>query len=90
MNKQISNFQLTTVPQLEALLGKNATATLLASSLAAIVIGSNDYINNYLLPDSDTPNQYTPAQFNILLQGSFTRQLMVRNDPAALSDEVDH
>ncbi|CAM6106093.1 unnamed protein product [Calypogeia fissa] len=75
MNQQISNFHDTTLPQLEAQLGTDMTSTLLASSLVAIIMGSNNYINNYLIVES-VQTQYTPTQFNVLLINSFRRQLM--------------
>lgn len=54
----------------------------LARSIVMIVIGSNDYINNYLLPSLyPTAYNYTPEQFANLLLNHYTRQLLVQNKP---------
>jgi len=77
-NKQISLFQQT-VLELNGLLGGAAATNLLRTSLFAVVHGSNDYINNYLLPNNNaTRNQYTPSQFVQLLIATFKIQLTVR------------
>lgn len=77
-NKQIALFQQT-VLELNALLGDAGAANLLRKSLFAVVLGSNDYINNYLLTNNNaTRNQYNPSQFVQLLMATFKTQLTVR------------
>lgn len=74
-NTQITLFQQT-VLELNALLGGAGATDLLRKSLFAVVHGSNDYINNYLLPKNNaTRNQYTPSQFVQLLMATFKTQL---------------
>lgn len=50
---------------------------LIANSLYFIVIGSNDYLNNYLLPNSPDSLTYTPEEFQSLLIATFSQQLKV-------------
>ena len=46
--------------------------------------GSNDYLNNYMMPNYDTRRQYTPQQFADLLVTQYASQLTVRpNHPPA-------
>ncbi|KAK1301115.1 GDSL esterase/lipase [Acorus calamus] len=40
----------------------------------------NDYINNYLFPTSDRPNQYTPTAYHQLLIQEYERQLKTLYD----------
>lgn len=50
----------------------------LARSIAVMVFGSNDYINNYLLPSLyNSGYTYTPEQFANLLLNHYTRQILV-------------
>lgn len=77
MNEQISLFQQT-VNQLNAMLGPSAATDLLRNSLFTSVMGSNDYVNNYLLTSNNsTRNQYTPSQYVQLLVSTYRTQLTV-------------
>ncbi|XP_071704178.1 GDSL esterase/lipase At4g16230-like [Rutidosis leptorrhynchoides] len=49
MNKQLENFEKTRMEIISSI-GGPAAETLLATSLFAVTTGSNDFINNYLLP----------------------------------------
>ena len=50
----------------------------LAKSIAVVVIGSNDYINNYLLPTLyGSSYNYTAPEFGNLLVNSYVRQILV-------------
>ncbi|GJN32953.1 hypothetical protein PR202_gb21501 [Eleusine coracana subsp. coracana] len=49
----------------------------LTRSIAVMVLGSNDYINNYLLtPLYDSADKYTPEEFADLLINHYTRQIL--------------
>ncbi|KAM0943094.1 putative triacylglycerol lipase [Dioscorea sansibarensis] len=76
-NRQILLFEKTVKFQLPILIADpNALAQFIANSLFIINIGSNDYINNYLLPQYYTSSKtYSPEAFADLLITSFTRQL---------------
>ena len=50
----------------------------LRKSLFFVCIGSNDYINNYLLPLSTKPLEYTPETYADFLLREFSRQLEVK------------
>lgn len=41
-------------------------------------MGSNDYLNNYLMPNYATRNQYNGQQFADLLVTQYSKQLTVR------------
>lgn len=50
----------------------------LSRSIAVMVFGSNDYINNYLMPSIYTSSiNYNPQQFANLLLNRYARQLVV-------------
>lgn len=54
----------------------------LAKSIAVVVTGSNDYINNYLLPGMyGSSYNYTAPQFGNLLINSLVRQVLVNLIP---------
>jgi phospholipase/lecithinase/hemolysin len=74
LNLQIEFFK-NTLAQLQSQLGITEANTLLATGVCTIVIGSNDFINNYLLADTVTKYQYTPHNYNILLLTSLSGQL---------------
>ena len=55
-----------------------ALSQYLAGSIAIMVIGSNDYINNYLLPSLYPSNYtYTPQDYGNLLINRYARQILV-------------
>lgn len=50
----------------------------LAKSIAVLEFGSNDYINNYLLPSLYSSSYiYTPPAFANLLLNRYTQQILV-------------
>ncbi|XP_078430607.1 GDSL esterase/lipase At1g71691-like [Wolffia australiana] len=73
MERQIQNFQRT-VEEMRARMGES-TEEFLSRSLFLICAGSNDYINNYLLPLSDKPKAYSGAAYAKLLVRRFGIQL---------------
>lgn len=76
-NDQIRLFQQT-VLQVHMMLGRAAATDLLHNSLFGTAIGSNDYLNNYLLSSiNSTRTQYTPSQFVQLLMSTLTTQFTV-------------
>lgn len=57
--------------------GRNLTEYL-GKSIAVLVFGSNDYINNYLMPSLYSSSfYYSPPDFANLLLNHYTRQLLV-------------
>lgn len=73
-DKQIDNFQATK-EALTTTMDAVAAENLLNEAIYFVVIGSNDYINNYLLPVNVTnAQQNTPRQFTRLLITSLRRQ----------------
>jgi hypothetical protein len=73
---QLSSFQ-STVLELGAILGETQATTLLHNSLFMIEHGSNDYLYNYLMPNSSSAASYTPAQFHKYLVSVYKTQLTV-------------
>lgn len=73
---QLSYFQ-STVIELGAILGETQATTLLHNSLFMIEHGSNDYLYNYLMPNSSSAALYTPAQFHKYLVSVYKTQLTV-------------
>ncbi|XP_031268568.1 GDSL esterase/lipase At1g29660-like [Pistacia vera] len=76
MNKQLENHQ-NIVSRTESILGdKESASKHLSKCIYTVGIGSNDYINNYLLPEFyDTSRQYTPEQYAIALTQQYSQQL---------------
>lgn len=73
-DQQLDNFQATK-EALTKKIGAVAVENFLNEAIYFVVIGSNDYINNYLLPVNVTTSQlYTPRQFKGLLITSLRQQ----------------
>ncbi|KAJ4713767.1 GDSL esterase/lipase [Melia azedarach] len=72
--QQIRNFQ-NTLDQITDNLGANDVANALARCIFFVGMGSNDYLNNYLMPNYPTRNQYNPQQYADLLVQQYTQQL---------------
>ncbi|ONK57705.1 uncharacterized protein A4U43_C09F3240 [Asparagus officinalis] len=76
LRQQVLNFQ-DNLNQLRSLMSAKNVTQYLARSIAMFVIGSNDYINNYLLPPLYlTRFNYNPQQYANLLLNHYTRQLL--------------
>ncbi|XP_004504253.1 GDSL esterase/lipase At1g29670-like [Cicer arietinum] len=73
---QVQNYQ-TTVSQVVNLLGnEDQAATYLSKCIYSIGLGSNDYLNNYFMPQFySTGSQYTPDEYADNLIQSYTEQL---------------
>ncbi|CAA0838732.1 GDSL esterase/lipase [Striga hermonthica] len=75
-NDQINNFE-NTLDQILDGLGSSSpdVSEALARSIFLVAMGSNDYLNNYLMPNYVTRNQYNPKQFADLLIEEYGCQL---------------
>ncbi|KAK2658489.1 hypothetical protein Ddye_005022 [Dipteronia dyeriana] len=76
LSQQVLNFE-STLNRLRTLMPPSNLTNYLAKSVAVLSIGSNDYINNYLMP-SLYPSRsiYTPPQFANLLLNNYVQQLV--------------
>lgn len=76
MTTQIENHRKT-VWRIAGLLGSKKSADEhLNKCLYSVVVGSNDYINNYFMPQVfDTSKKYTPEQFAEVLTQQYSQQL---------------
>lgn len=82
LSQQVLNFQ-SNLKQLRSLMPASNLSQYLAKSIVMVVIGSNDYVNNYLQRSLyPTSYIYTPEQFADLLLNHYTRQLLVHNKTA--------
>ncbi|KAJ8759534.1 hypothetical protein K2173_007152 [Erythroxylum novogranatense] len=76
LSQQVLNFE-TTLKQLKAVISGRNYTDYLAKSIAVLVFGSNDYINNYLMPSIYSSSyNYSPPQFAYLLLNHYARQLV--------------
>ncbi|XP_009599586.1 GDSL esterase/lipase At1g71250 [Nicotiana tomentosiformis] len=76
LSQQVINFE-STLSQLRTMMSPGDLNTYLSRSIAVMVFGSNDYINNYLMPNLYTSSiNYTPQQFANLLLNHYARQLV--------------
>ncbi|KAJ4966675.1 hypothetical protein NE237_018524 [Protea cynaroides] len=73
-DQQIQNFE-NTLDQITGNLGADDMANAIARCIFFVGMGSNDYLNNYLLPNYPTRNQYNGQQYANLLIQQYTRQL---------------
>ncbi|XP_031474252.1 GDSL esterase/lipase At1g71691 [Nymphaea colorata] len=74
-NQQIENFQGTLDSITTQLGGVDRLSQSIGRSIFFVGMGSNDYLNNYLMPNYVTRNQYTGQQFASLLVDEYARQL---------------
>ncbi|KAL0909940.1 hypothetical protein M5K25_020852 [Dendrobium thyrsiflorum] len=73
-NQQIRNFA-STMEQFSNILGAQTASDSIARSVFFIGFGSNDYLNNYLMPNYNTRFQYDGDQFSDLLIQHYSNQL---------------
>lgn len=78
-NQQILNFQSTLDSITPQLGGVDRLSRSIGRSIFFVGMGSNDYLNNYLMPNYVTRNQYNGQQFASLLVSEYSRQLTVGN-----------
>ncbi|BAT73573.1 hypothetical protein LR48_Vigan01g038900 [Vigna angularis] len=73
---QVQNYQ-STVNQVVSLLGnEDSAANYLSKCIYSIGLGSNDYLNNYFMPQFySSSREYTPDQFADALINAYTDQL---------------
>ncbi|KAK3007493.1 hypothetical protein RJ639_014615 [Escallonia herrerae] len=73
---QISNYK-NTVSQVVNILGdEDSAANYLSKCIYSLGMGSNDYLNNYFMPQNyPTSRQYTPAQYADVLIQQYSRQI---------------
>ncbi|XP_054804850.1 GDSL esterase/lipase At5g08460-like [Prosopis cineraria] len=76
IGQQVQNFE-TTLKQLRNQMGDNNLSQHLAKSLVVVHLGSNDYINNYLLPELYGSSLiYNPQDYADLLIGLYKKLLL--------------
>ncbi|KAM7509372.1 hypothetical protein LguiA_019825 [Lonicera macranthoides] len=73
-NQQIHNFE-NTLDQITDNLGAVNVAQAIARCIFFVGMGSNDYLNNYLMPNYPTRNQYNGQQYADYLTQQYTGQL---------------
>nr|XP_043607574.1 GDSL esterase/lipase At1g71691-like [Erigeron canadensis] len=73
-NQQIKNFE-NSLDQISDALGAANLGQALSKCIFFVGMGSNDYLNNYLMPNYPTRNQYDGNQFADLLVQEYTTQL---------------
>nr|GFB35984.1 GDSL esterase/lipase At1g29670-like [Tanacetum cinerariifolium] len=75
---QINNY-VTTVSQVVRLLGNvNVAANHLKKCIFSVGIGSNDYLNNYFMPDYyQTSRRFTPNQYANALIKHYAKQIRI-------------
>ncbi|XP_057469592.1 GDSL esterase/lipase At1g71691 [Actinidia eriantha] len=73
-NQQIKNFE-NTLDQITGNLGAVDMAQALGRCIFFVGMGSNDYLNNYLMPNYQTRNEYNGPQYADLLVQEYSQQL---------------
>jgi hypothetical protein len=79
MNQQVANFGNTVQQMRRFFRGDiNALNSHLSKCIVYSGMGSNDYLNNYFMPDFySTSSDYTPKAFAAALLQDYSRQLSV-------------
>ncbi|XP_058722058.1 GDSL esterase/lipase At1g71691 [Vicia villosa] len=73
-DEQLRNFE-DTLNQIRGNIGPVNLATQLARCIFFVGMGSNDYLNNYLMPNYNTRNQFNGQQYANLLVQTYNNQL---------------
>ena len=82
LSQQVINFEMT-VSQLRTMMSADNLNQYLSRSLTLMVFGSNDYLNNYLMPSIyPSSYNYNPSDFANLLLNRYARQIVVFNSHA--------
>ncbi|OAY63870.1 GDSL esterase/lipase [Ananas comosus] len=74
-NQQIRNFAAS-LAQISTRIGRAATSESVRRSVLFVGFGSNDYLNNYLMPNYNTRLRYNKDQFSDLLIRQYRTQLI--------------
>ena len=75
---QVNNYK-NTVSQLVQILGdENQAANYLSKCIYSVGLGSNDYLNNYLMPAYSTSRRYNPQQYAQVLIQQYAQNIRVR------------
>ncbi|XVF47644.1 hypothetical protein PTKIN_Ptkin03bG0126400 [Pterospermum kingtungense] len=83
MNKQLSNHQII-ISTMAEILGKCSASKLLSKCIYAVQIGSNDYINNYFIPEFyNTSYLYTPEEYAAYLIEQYSQQIKTLHNDGA-------
>lgn len=84
LSQQVVNFE-TTLDQLRTMMTPANLTRYLAKAIAFMVFGSNDYINNYLMPSMYPSSfQFNPPDFANLLLNHYARQIVVSKTTSLL------
>lgn len=73
-NQQIRNFE-NTLDEISNNVGAGKVGESIGRCIFFVGMGSNDYLNNYLMPNYPTRNQYNAEQYADLLVSQYTEQL---------------
>jgi len=76
MSQQIEYFTLVKQTLVHDI-GNASTEAMLNKALYIIVLGSNDYINNYMLISSPARSMYTPEEYANLLVATYLQHIEV-------------
>ncbi|GMN56485.1 hypothetical protein TIFTF001_025590 [Ficus carica] len=77
LSEQVRNFEKTLNNELRRAMSGRSVSEYLAKSIVVLVLGSNDYLNNYLMPSIySSAYTYTPPQFANLLLNHYTRHIL--------------
>ena len=77
LSQQVVNLE-GTLSQLRTMMSPQNFTDYLKKSLVVLVFGSNDYLNNYLMPNLYSSSfRYKPPEFANLLINQYARQLLV-------------
>eukprot|EP01018_Ginkgo_biloba_P038529 Gb_24613 [translate_table: standard] len=75
-NQQIANFQNTLQVLNELAESREILSQYLSKSICVIAFGSNDYLNNYLMPNLySSSREYSPRAYAVLLLSEYSKQL---------------
>ncbi|KAJ0018273.1 hypothetical protein Pint_10163 [Pistacia integerrima] len=89
LKKQLKHHKIT-VSRIARILGSNESANQhLQKCLYSVEMGSNDYINNYFLPQFyNTSKLYNPEQYATVLADQFSRKLTMNSATSLFNEKL--
>lgn len=77
-SKQAENFGITK-RQLQNHMSEKELQQYLEKALAVVILGSNDYVNNYLNPGYRTRSKFKPDKYADIVINQYTKQITVKS-----------
>ncbi|XP_056682341.1 GDSL esterase/lipase At5g08460 [Spinacia oleracea] len=78
-SKQVESFGITK-RQLQNHMSETELQQYLSNAIAVVILGSNDYVNNYLNPSYRSRSKFKPEQYADIVINQYTKQIQALHD----------